>query len=305
MSEEELKKMIINQSAVDNHSFQEIYSWAEKYPYSTTIKVWLAERAVIENHPDKEKYINQASAQVQNRIIFQQKIEKAKEKQLVANVDKQEAPIPSEANEQHPLDFSLENLQPIERSVPDAEPVAYSFGEKEEKSEPLTLIESKDEEQKKNEILELTSENETINSEKNEEESNIETPIEDSETDDEYGFMPDDEDYEGEEKGMDDYKEIYEAEIEKVNHSQFTNWLMTLQRPSLSQGEAGIKYAAQPQTVSVPKELKRKETVASETLAILLAKQGHNHDAIEMYEKLKLLFPEKSNYFADKISNLR
>lgn len=45
--------------------------------------------------------------------------------------------------------------------------------------------------------------------------------------------------------------------------------------------------------------------VISETLAEVLASQGHIHAAIEMYEKLGLIYPEKKSLFAVKIENLK
>ena len=44
---------------------------------------------------------------------------------------------------------------------------------------------------------------------------------------------------------------------------------------------------------------------ASEALAGLLAKQGHIDKALQMYEQLALIYPEKSTYFAAQIQNLR
>lgn len=48
-----------------------------------------------------------------------------------------------------------------------------------------------------------------------------------------------------------------------------------------------------------------REEVVSETLARLLAKQGYKDKAIAMYEKLRLLFPEKSDYFAAESQKLK
>jgi hypothetical protein len=48
-----------------------------------------------------------------------------------------------------------------------------------------------------------------------------------------------------------------------------------------------------------------REEVVSETLARLLAKQGYKDKAQAMYEKLRLLFPEKSDYFAAEIQKLK
>lgn len=47
------------------------------------------------------------------------------------------------------------------------------------------------------------------------------------------------------------------------------------------------------------------EEIASETLAELLAAQGLADKAREMYQRLMLVFPEKSDYFASKIENLK
>ena len=51
--------------------------------------------------------------------------------------------------------------------------------------------------------------------------------------------------------------------------------------------------------------LKETEFIASETLAELLVKQGRNKKAIKVYERLCLIFPQKSNYFAQIIKNLK
>lgn len=45
--------------------------------------------------------------------------------------------------------------------------------------------------------------------------------------------------------------------------------------------------------------------VISETLARLLAKQGYRDKAVDMYERLRLAFPEKSAYFAAEIEKLK
>ena len=47
------------------------------------------------------------------------------------------------------------------------------------------------------------------------------------------------------------------------------------------------------------------EALVSEALAELLAKQGHTKRAVQMYEKLRLIIPEKSVFFAQKIAALQ
>ena len=49
----------------------------------------------------------------------------------------------------------------------------------------------------------------------------------------------------------------------------------------------------------------KQEDIISETLAELMAKQGYTDKAIEMYNRLSLLFPDKNAYFARKIEDLQ
>ncbi len=53
------------------------------------------------------------------------------------------------------------------------------------------------------------------------------------------------------------------------------------------------------------KSLKENEEIVSETLAALLVKQENYKKAIKMYEKLILIFPEKSSFFAEQIKKLK
>lgn len=62
--------------------------------------------------------------------------------------------------------------------------------------------------------------------------------------------------------------------------------------------KGGIKSFAQ-------KSIVENESIASETLAKLLADQGSPQKAIKMYQRLSLIFPEKSTFFAERIEKLK
>lgn len=55
----------------------------------------------------------------------------------------------------------------------------------------------------------------------------------------------------------------------------------------------------------VEKSITESEEVISETLAGILALQGQKDKAINMFERLSLLYPEKSSYFAVKINKIK
>ncbi len=51
--------------------------------------------------------------------------------------------------------------------------------------------------------------------------------------------------------------------------------------------------------------VQKKQVVATETLAELLTRQGHHQDAIDMYERLCLIVPEKKAIFAARIESIK
>gem|GEM_PF-6215905 len=105
----------------------------------------------------------------------------------------------------------------------------------------------------------------------------------------------------------------------------FADWLSEIEniKPLVKAGSAGIpdiidefirknpkivvKRDSEVQSPYSSKDFNDEETpdVCSETLADLLVVQGKNEEAIKMYEKLSLLYPEKNIYFAARIEKLR
>ncbi|MEZ5032224.1 MAG: hypothetical protein R2787_12530 [Saprospiraceae bacterium] len=108
---------------------------------------------------------------------------------------------------------------------------------------------------------------------------------------------------------------------EPLPQRSFTDWLTGLSTPSedrLNQDSGsddaeddGVKRKkkskkSRKEAKRLAKQsVKRKKVVATQTLAELLAKQGHIADAIDMFERLCLIYPEKKAIFAARIETIK
>jgi hypothetical protein len=88
--------------------------------------------------------------------------------------------------------------------------------------------------------------------------------------------------------------------------STYTQWLMSLNDPDfhIKKERADEKARKRKIESDVMKSVQKSEEIISESLAVILAVQGHRDDAKKMYTQLMHKFPEKSSYFAAKIENL-
>ena len=95
--------------------------------------------------------------------------------------------------------------------------------------------------------------------------------------------------------------------------SEFASWLLGCEQ---LEGGAEVKKAdkkrkkrkKKAKTVldkNIKNSVEEKEEIASEALAKLYAAQGHHKKALKMYEKLSLINPQKSSFFAPLIENLK
>ena len=85
----------------------------------------------------------------------------------------------------------------------------------------------------------------------------------------------------------------------------FTEWLKTMKRLPQAQVETVTDESEQQHIRQVAANSLEQKEVVTETMAEVLVKQGKNPEAIAIYEKLSLLDPSKSAYFAAKIENLK
>ncbi len=85
----------------------------------------------------------------------------------------------------------------------------------------------------------------------------------------------------------------------------FTEWLKSMKRIHPEKRAEGMDASTEKHIQSVAEHSNEETEVNTETMAEVLTKQGRQDKAIELYEKLSLLIPAKSAYFAAKIRELK
>lgn len=84
----------------------------------------------------------------------------------------------------------------------------------------------------------------------------------------------------------------------------FTQWLKTMKKVYAEENTA-MDVKLEQNVVQIADESNQQAEVITETMANVLVQQGKLSKAIELYGKLSLLHPEKSAYFALRISELK
>jgi tetratricopeptide (TPR) repeat protein len=85
----------------------------------------------------------------------------------------------------------------------------------------------------------------------------------------------------------------------------FTEWLRVMKKLPLTEIEKKIDTNAERQVEQLAEKSLTDDEVITETMAEVWLKQGDIEKAIEIYNKLSLLNPSKSDYFAAKIQEIK
>ncbi len=90
-----------------------------------------------------------------------------------------------------------------------------------------------------------------------------------------------------------------------VQLKSFTEWLKSMKKIHNQPGEAQINDATQQAIQHIAEKSNIQDEVVTEAMAEVYLQQGKAGKAIQVYEKLSLLNPSKSAFFAAKIENLK
>jgi tetratricopeptide (TPR) repeat protein len=85
----------------------------------------------------------------------------------------------------------------------------------------------------------------------------------------------------------------------------FTDWLRTMKRLPVSEITIAVESKAEQKVEQLAEHSLQDREVLTEAMAEVWEKQGNADKAIEIYNKLSLLDPSKSVYFASKIEDLK
>jgi hypothetical protein len=85
----------------------------------------------------------------------------------------------------------------------------------------------------------------------------------------------------------------------------FTEWLKVMKKLPPTEIEKKIDTRSEHQVEQLAEKSLREDEVVTETMADVWIKQGEPDKAIDIYNKLSLLNPSKSDYFAAKIQELK
>ncbi len=287
MNAENFPDFLLDNSKLWQLSYQELKTLALQYPYCANIALLLLKKSRLEELPEAEDNLHKAAALLPDRNFLRQQLQQLDEELL-----QEEKLLGEGVLELMDLD-SLKETLPRQREGEEELIEAFAKRETYEIEEnPITeqsddfseafakqgqVAEGKEEKPKTEEeqLPELKPETADATSPPDEP---LPTPLNKT-------FEP-----------------VYQKpQLDAILRKQKR---LFAQKPAPTSSRGDWTALDEPRRLAT-ESVQKKEQVASETLARLYARQGYIKKALEMYEQLRLLNPQKSAYFAAQMKTLK
>ncbi|MBK7408391.1 MAG: hypothetical protein IPJ40_10230 [Saprospirales bacterium] len=311
MNAENFSTFLEDSSKLYQIPYQELKSLVVQYPYCQPLRILLLQKSQMEQHPDFERNLHAAATYLPDRTLLFFLIREFKaldSGELLFELEEERLELKS-------LSEILAERQPLETETPAVDPPTAS-----ETKAVIELFREEEEEAQTTDLEDAPIEEEI---------PEVATPLEEEIPEVEMEVEPE---ATPEPEPIPEPEPVVQLVVNPVSKpaapqpkSAFSSWqkrydqlrmlasLSTFDIPpapktskKTGKGEPGKESSRTPLAQDLArKSVEEKEAIISETLAELLARQGHLQKAIAMYEKLCLIFPEKSSFFAQKIENLK
>ena len=283
MTQDRFLKLLDNPDLLASISYEELKTLALSYPYAHNLRYLLAIKSAQDKHPEHTRNLASAAAYSLDRTrLFTLTAPKKLAPQLVVQEEKVLELKPIEA-----VQRELEAKSPLPRAA-DAQPAppvaaAMDFSEKSAPVPDLDLSGS----------------------------FSLPADLDLAETPSAIRQQPEQELPPPESTPLNFTSWIGQFKPQPLQAADLPGKKESHSAPSKKQAsEAGESTAAEPAKANVAQQLAEKSVqenkgIVSETLARLYIRQGYREKAIEMFERLRLAFPDKSAYFAAEIDKLK
>ncbi|TVQ92666.1 MAG: hypothetical protein EA393_03205 [Bacteroidetes bacterium] len=300
-NQEKFLEILKNPYELDKGSLSFLRKMTEAHPYSQSLQILLAKNLQQKDKLDFEQQVNKASAYAVHRRKFQRFIsDRDKPEPVKTQTISQEitsSPQVSTATETIKTDFQEDSLITGE-NVENVSSPEVSSKEKPNQESLLEIV--------KRRLREIGQKNESSQKDKSD-------GIPAEKINDEIWAEPADKPLEAESKKY--FKEdetqvnLNRASLDEVLYGsrmkkQDINYLIEKFLKEEPRIQPGKDLEDNQEDLSAD-SVSEAADIATETLANVYLSQGKKDEALEVYEKLCLKFPEKSSYFAKKILEIK